>query len=152
VKRQMRSDAKSVDDYVAELPESRLEAITELRSTILENLPDGYQESMNFGMITYEVPLEIYPDTYNGKPLMYAALASQKNHFAVYLSGIYQDSDRRDDFLDAYKATGKRLDVGQSCVRFRKIEDVPFDVIGEAIAAVPLEEFVAVAKEFRARK
>ena len=148
----MRSDAKSVDDYVAELPEARHEAITELRATILENLPDGYLESMNFGMITYEVPLEVYPDTYNGKPLMYAALASQKNHFAVYLSGIYQDSDRRDDFLEAYKATGKRLDVGQSCVRFRKLEDVPFDVIGDAIAAVPMEEFVAVAKEFRAKK
>lgn len=148
----MRSDAKSVDDYVAELPESRHEAITELRATILENLPDGYQENMNFGMITYEVPLEVYPDTYNGQPLMYAALASQKNHFAVYLSGIYQDSDRRDEFLEKYKATGKRLDVGQSCVRFRKLEDVPFEVIGDAIAAVPMEEFVAVAKKFRAKK
>ena len=107
---------------------------------------------MNYGMISYEVPLEVYPDTYNGKPLSYAALASQKNHFAVYLSGIYQDGGRRDDFLEAYKATGKRLDVGQSCVRFRKIEDVPFDLIGEAIAAVPMEEFVAVAKEVRAKK
>ncbi len=129
----MQSNAKTVEDYIAELPEARHEAITELRETILENLPGGYQESMNFGMITYEVPLETYPDTYNGKPLMYAALASQKNHFAVYLSGIYQDSDRRDDFLDAYEATGKRLDVGQSCVRFRKIADVPFDVIARRL-------------------
>ena len=124
----MHSDAKTPEDYVAELPESRFEAITELRQTILDNLPDGYTEGINFGMITYEVPLEVYPDTYNGKPLMYAALASQKNHFAVYLSGIYQDDGRRDGFLEAYKDTGKRLDVGQSCVRFRKIEDVPFEV------------------------
>lgn len=148
----MHSDAKTADDYIAELPADRFEAISELRHTILDNLPEGYVESMNYGMITYEVPLEVYPDTYNGKPLSYAALANQKNHFAVYLSGIYQDDGRRDDFLDAYKATGKRLDVGQSCVRFRKFEDVPFDVIADAIAAVPMDEFVEVAKRARAGK
>jgi len=148
----VRSDATEVADYIAELPEDRFEAITELRQTILDNLPEGYVESMNFGMITYEVPLETYPDTYNGKPLMYAALASQKNHFALYLSGIYQDDDRRDGFLEAYKATGKRLDVGQSCVRFKKLDDVPFEVIGDAIAAVPIDDFVAVAKAVRDRK
>lgn len=147
----MKSDAKTPEDYIADLPEDRFEAITELRHTILDNLPDGYEEGMNFGMITYEVPLDVYPDTYNGKPLMYAALASQKNHFAVYLSGIYQDDGRRDRFLDSYRQTGKKLDVGQSCVRFKKIEDVPFDVIGDAIAAVPMEEFVAVAKKARDR-
>ena len=100
-------------------------------------------------MITYEVPLKTCPDTYNGQPLMYAALASQKNHFAVYLSGIYQDDGKRDAFMKAYKDTGKQLDVGQSCVRFRKLEDVPFEVIGEAIAAIPLDEFIAVAKKVR---
>lgn len=147
----MKSSATTPDDYIAELPEDRLDAITELRQIILENLPAGYEEGMNFGMITYEVPLEVYPDTYNGKPLMYAALANQKRHFAVYLSGIYQDDGRRDDFLDAYRATGKRLDVGQSCVRFRKAEDVPFEVIAEAIAAVPMDEFVAVAKRAHSR-
>lgn len=147
----MRSSATTPDDYIAELPEDRLDAITELRQIILENLPAGYEEGMNFGMITYEVPLEVYPDTYNGKPLMYAALANQKRHFAVYLSGIYQDDGRRDDFLDAYRATGKRLDVGQSCVRFRKAEDVPFEVIADAIAAVPMDEFVAVAKRAHSR-
>ncbi len=147
----MQSTAKSPDDYIAELPENRFEAITELRQTILDNLPDGYEESMNFGMITYEVPLETYSDTYNGKPLMYAGLASQKNHFAVYLSGIYQDDGRRDAFLEAYRETGKRLDVGQSCVRFKKLEDVPFQVIAEAIASVPVDEFVEVAKAARKR-
>lgn len=148
----MKSDAKEVSDYLAELPEDRYEPITELRQVILDNLPEGYREGMNFGMITYCVPLETYADTYNGKPLMYAALASQKNHFAVYLSGIYQDDGRRDAFLDAYRETDKRLDVGQSCVRFRKLEDVPFDVVANAIAAVPVDEFVAVAKAARERK
>ena len=147
----MRSDAKTVKDYLAELPEHRHEALTELRRVILDRLPEGYVENMNFGMVTYEVPLETYPDTYNGKPLMYAALASQKNHFAVYLTGIYQDGDKREEFMEAYKATGKRLDVGQSCVRFRKLDDVPLEVIGDAIAAVPVDEFVATAKKFRAK-
>ncbi len=145
----MQSDAKTVEDYLADLPGGRFDAITQLRQTILERLPDGYEEAMNWGMITYQVPLSTYPDTYNGKPLMYAALASQKNHFAVYLSGIYQDDGKRDNFLEAYKETGKRLDVGQSCVRFRKIDDVPFEVIGDAIAAVPVNEFVSVAKAAR---
>jgi hypothetical protein len=146
----MRSTAKTVDDYLAELPGDRLDAITLLRETILQHLPPGYEEAMNWGMITYQVPIETYSDTYNGQPLMYAALASQKNHFAVYLSGIYQDDGKRDTFMKAYQDTGKRLDVGQSCVRFRKLEDVPFEVIADAIAAIPVDEFVAVAKKARA--
>ena len=148
----MRSSAKTVDDYLAELPGDRLDAITQLRETILENLPPGYEEAMNWGMISYQVPLDTYPDTYNGQPLMYAALASQKNHFAVYLSGIYQDDGKREAFMEAYKETGKRLDVGQSCVRFRKFDDVPFEVIGDAIAGIPVDEFVAVAKRVRGPK
>ena len=145
----MQSDAKAVEDYLAELPGDRFEALTKLREVILDRIPDGYEEAMNWGMITYQVPLATYPDTYNGRPLMYAALASQKNHFAVYLSGIYQDDGKRDAFLEAYKKTGKRLDVGQSCVRFRKYEDIPFDVIGDAVAAIPVEEFVSVADSIR---
>ncbi len=145
----MHSDAKTVEDYLADLPGDRFDAITQLRETIPDRPPAGYEEAMNWGMITYQVPLSTYPDTYNGKPLMYAALASQKNHFAVYLSGIYQDDGKRDNFLEAYKETGKRLDVGQSCVRFRKVDDVPFEVIGNAIAAVPVNEFVSVAKAAR---
>ena len=145
----MKSSAQTVDDYLAELPGDRHDAITQLRELILDRLPEGYEEAMNWGMITYQVPLETYPDTYNGQPLMYAGLASQKNHFAVYLSGIYQEDGKRDKFMEAYKATGKRLDVGQSCVRFRKLEDVPFEVIGDAIASIPVDEFVSVAKAAR---
>jgi hypothetical protein len=97
---------------------------------------------MNWGMIAYEVPLERYPDTYNKKPLMYAALASQKNHMAVYLTGIYMDDGARQEFEDAYEATGKRLDVGQSCVRFRKLDDLPLGLIGEKIGSVGVDEFI----------
>ncbi len=138
----MRSEAETVDEYLAGLPEDRREAISAVRRTIIDNLPEGYEEVMNWGMITYQIPLSAYPDTYNKQPLMYAALASQKNHMAVYLSAIYTDDGRRSDFEEAYRATGKRYDVGKSCVRFSKIENLPLHVIGDAVAATPLAAFI----------
>ena len=100
----MRSDATSVEEYIDTLPDDRADAIERVRETILANLPDGYVETMGWGMIAYVVPKERYPDTYNGQPLMYAALASQKNHMAVYLTGVYTDEGDRTAFEDAYKA------------------------------------------------
>ena len=138
----MRSEAKTVEGYLAELPEDRREAISAVRRAIVENLPDGYEEAMNWGMIAYQVPLSVYPETYNKQPLMYAALASQKNHMAVYLSGIYTEQGRRADFEKAYKATGKRYDVGQSCVRFKALEHLPLEVIGEAISSLSVNAFI----------
>jgi uncharacterized protein YdhG (YjbR/CyaY superfamily) len=143
----MKSEASTIEEYLAELPEDRRKAIQAVREVILENLPEGYKEAMNWGMITYQVPLEVYPDTYNKQPLMYAALASQKNHMAVYLTGIYMDEESRKDFDAAYRATNKRYDAGKSCVRFRKLEDLPLDLIGESIAAYDLETFVERVKE-----
>jgi uncharacterized protein YdhG (YjbR/CyaY superfamily) len=142
----MRSEAKTVEDYISSLPDERRQAISSIRDTILSNLPDGYEEVMNWGMITYQVPLATYPDTYNKQPLMYAALASQKNHMAVYLTGIYICDDSREKFEAAYKATGKRFDVGKSCVRFRKIEDLPLDLIGETISSVTADELIQRTK------
>lgn len=138
----MRSNATTVDEYLSALPEDRRAAIAAVRQTILEHLPHGYEEAMNWGMITYQVPLATCPDTYNGQPLMYAALASQKNHMAVYLTGIYMSEDARREFETAYKVTGKRLDVGKSCVRFKKLENLPLDLIGECIASEEVESFV----------
>ena len=115
----------TVADYLAEMPPERREAIEKVRETILQNLPEGFEETMSWGMITYQVPLEVYPDTYNGQPLMYAALANQKNNMAVYLTGIYLDEELNQKFEESYKKTGKRYDVGKSCVRFRKLEDLP---------------------------
>jgi len=143
----MRSDAATVAQYLSELPVDRRSAIEAVRKMILEHLPKGYEEAMNWGMITYQVPLETYPDTYNGQPLMYAALAAQKSHNAVYLTGIYMDDKARRAFEDAYRATGKRLDVGKSCVRFRKLEDLPLQVIGDAIASLQVNEFVSRVKK-----
>lgn len=143
----MRSDAKTVDDYMASLPDDRREALSRVREVVLANLPAGYEEVMNWGMITYQVPLEIEPDTYNGKPLMYAALASQKHHMALYLTAVYTDADTADAFRDAYRATGKKMDVGKSCVRFKSLDDLPLDLVGETIAATPVDAFVAKVGE-----
>jgi uncharacterized protein YdhG (YjbR/CyaY superfamily) len=143
----MRSDAATVEEYLSSLPDDRRTAIATVRQTILGNLPQGYEEAMNWGMITYQVPLATCPDTYNGQPLMYAALASQKNHMAVYLTGIYMSENARCEFETAYRATGKRLDVGKSCVRFKKLDDLPLELIGECIASEQLESFVSRSKE-----
>ena len=143
----MRSEASTVDEYLAELPDERRQAISAVRKVIVDHLPAGYEETINWGMIAYEVPLDIYPDTYNGKPLLYAALASQKNHMAVYLTGIYLSDEARETFEAEYRATGKRFDVGKSCVRFRKLEDLPLELIGKAIASLPADRFVARVEE-----
>ena len=145
----MQSDAKTVDEYLAELPGDRRVQISEVRQVILESLPPGYEEAMNWGMITYQVPLEKYPDTYNKQPLMYAALASQKNHMAVYLSGIYADEKARREFEETYRASGKKMDIGKSCVRFRNLENLPLDLIGKAVAAYDVDSFIQLAKDVR---
>jgi hypothetical protein len=139
----LRSDATTVAQYLSELPVERREAIEAVRQIILEYLPPGYEEVMNWGMITYQVPLETYPNTYNGKPLMYAALASQKNYMSLYLTGIYIDEKAQQNFEAEYLATGKKYDVGRSCVRFKTLADLPLDLIGESIASLGVEEFTA---------
>ncbi len=146
----MRSEAGTVEEYLASLSPERRADIEAVRAEILANLPAGYEETMNWGMISYEVPLETYPDTYNGKPLMYAALASQKNHMAVYLTAVYAQDETRDAFLDAYRATGKKLDVGRSCVRFKKLEDLPLELIGKTIAGTSVDTFVTEVQAARA--
>jgi len=138
----MRSEARTVETYLAELPEERRSAIERVRATILENLPAGFEEAMNWGMITYQVPLTVHPDTYNKKPLMYAALASQKNHMALYLTSIYMDPAAQAAFEQEYRASGKRYDVGKSCVRFRRIGDLPLDLIGRTIGSMTMQEFI----------
>ena len=141
----LKSNAKTVDEYIEELTPERQQDIRAVRKVIRENIPDGYEEVMNWGMITYQVPLSVYPDTYNRKPLMYAALASQKNHMAVYINSIYADEGRREQFEKEYRLTGKRYDVGKSCVRFRKLDDLPMPVIAKAIASIKMDDFIRLA-------
>ena len=141
----MQSKANTVKQYLNELPNDRKKAISIVRQTILENLPEGYDEVMNWGMITYEVPLETYPNTYNGKSLMYAALASQKNHMAVYLMGCYMVPDVRNEFEKAYNKSGKRFDAGKSCIRFKKVNDLPLELLGKTIASMDVSKFIELA-------
>lgn len=145
----MRSEVKSIEEYLLSLPEDRRNQIQKVRKVILDNLPPGYEEVMNWGMITYQVPLDKFPDTYNKQPLMYAALASQKNHMAVYLSGIYMDKKLSENFINEYKLSGKKMDIGKSCVRFKKIEQLPLEVIVKAISAFTADEYIIKYKALK---
>lgn len=140
----MKSSAKSVAAYLAELPSDRRAALETLRAVILDNLPDGYVETMNWGMISYEIPLALNPKTYNGQPLNYAGLASQKNHMAVYLCGLYCMPGALDAFKAGWK--GSKLDMGAACIRFRKLEALDLASIGRVIASTPVADFIAANK------
>ncbi len=140
----MKSDATTVAEYLRSLPDDRRKALATVRTVIRKNLPVGMVESMRWGMITYEVPLKVVPDTYNGQPLAYAGLASQKNNMAVYLMAIYADAGLRDWFVGEYRSSGKRIDMGKSCVRFRTLDDLPLDLVGKAIGACTLDRFLDV--------
>ena len=122
----------------------------QVRDTINAHLPEGYVEQVDWGMISWVVPLEDYPDTYNGKPLAYAALASQKNHVSVYLLGLYTDGPEASWFREQYAERGLRLDMGKSCVRFKTLDEVPLDVLGGAIERIPVGEFLARYEASRA--
>ena len=145
----MQSDAKTVAEYLSNLDDVRREAISAVRGVILDNLPDGYEEAMQFGMITYVVPLRVLADTYNGQPLMYVALASQKRHMSLYLTNVYGDESVEKWFRERYLAAGKKLDMGKSCVRFRKLDDLPLALVGEVVARTPIAEFVEIYKASR---
>lgn len=133
----------SAKDFIAKLPEDRRAALTAVRATILEHLPDGYEELAG-AMLSYVIPLSRYPKTHNKQPLMLAALASPKSHMALHLVAAYMDPAIRSWFEDAYKSSGKKLDMGMGCVRFRKLDDLPLGVVGGVIARVPVERYIAL--------
>lgn len=139
----MATPAASADAYLAALPPDRRQALAAVRAVIRANLPPGFEEGVQFGMIAYHVPLARYPDTYNKQPLCLAALAAQKQHLAVYLMGVYVDDATRQWFEDAYARSGKRLDMGKSCLRFTRADDVALDVLGQAIARWTVDAYIA---------
>jgi len=146
-----QSDATTVEQYLAELEPDRRAIVGAVRDVIVANLPAGYVEEMGWGMIAYDVPLSRHPDTYNGKPLMYAALASQQRYCSLYLTAVYADPDRRGSFEARYRETGKRLDMGKSCVRFRSLDGLPLDLVADVIGATPVDEFIAILEAARGR-
>lgn len=140
------------EQLLSELPADRREVVSAVRAVIRANLPEGYRETVSGKMLTYCVPLERYPNTYNKQPLGYAALAAQKNYYALYLNCVYQDSALEARLRNAFEHAGKKLDMGKSCIRFRKLDDLPLDAIGELIASTPVNAFVeqyeAVRRQF----
>ena len=143
----MQSKASTPEAYVDELPEDRREAINKLRKVIKKNLPKGFKEEMNYGMIGYVVPHKIYPNGYHCNPqlpLPFMNVASQKNFIAVYHMGLYADEKLMKWFTDAYaKAFPGKLDMGKSCLRFKKPEQIPFELIGELAAKMTPEDWIA---------
>jgi hypothetical protein len=145
----VQSKARTVEEYLASLPPDRREAISAVRRVILKNLPKGYEEAMNWGMICYEIPLKRYPNTYNGQPLGIAGLASQKQYMSLYLMSVYGDKATEAWFREEFRKAGKKLDMGKACVRFKKLEDLPLEVIGQVIARAPVEALIAAYERSR---
>ena len=143
------SAARTAAEYLAEQPAERRATLRTVRGVVRRHLPRGYQEAMNFGMITWSVPLRVYPDTYNGKPLCYAALAAQKHYLALYLMPVYANRALAGKLGAGFKRAGKRLNMGKSCVRFQTGADLHLPLIGEIVASVPMAKWVAMARSAR---
>jgi hypothetical protein len=144
----MQSKATTVDQYIDELPEDRKKAVAELRKVIKKNIPKGFQEVMAYGMPGYSIPHSKYPDGYHCDPklpLPFLSFASQKNFIAVYHMGIYADSKLLKWFTDAHtKASPKKLDMGKSCLRYKKAEDIPYELIGELVSKMTPDEWIEI--------
>jgi len=143
----MQSDAKTVAAYLKSLPPERAIVISEIRELVNKHIKSGFVETMRWGMISWEIPLDKYPDTYNKQPLNYIALAAQKNNYSLYLMSCHATKEEGEVFEKAYRASGKRMDMGKSCVRFKKIEDLPLPLIANYIKRYSLKEFIQVYEE-----
>ena len=147
----VQSKATTVAAYLKELPADRRKTISAVREVVRKALPKGYVEAMNWGAICYEIPLSRYPETYNKQPLMYAGLASQKNHCGLYLMCVYSDKKHEAQLRKAFKDAGKKLDMGKSCVRFQTPDDLPLDAIGKIIGSVSVEEYIGIYEASRTK-
>jgi Domain of unknown function (DU1801) len=146
-----RAQAATVSDIVKSWPEDRRAALSRMRKVILDHLPKGYEETAAWGMLAYSVPLSVLPDTYNGQPLGYVALGSQKNYMTVHLMPLYGDKKAEAWFRAEFKARGLKLNMGKACVRFTSLDDLPLDVIGELIAKYPLDAWVRMYEQSRTK-
>jgi len=135
--------------YLASLPPERRKVIAAVRAVVKKRLPKGYVETMNWGMLSYEIPLSRYPDTYNKQPLTYLALAAQKNNYALYLTCTSGDQALMGKLAAAYKAAGRKPDMGKGCLRFKSLEELPLDVIGDIVASTSVERRIARSEAAR---
>jgi len=146
------SKAATPAAYLASLPADRRKVIAAVRDVIRRHLPTGYVETMNWGMLAYEVPLARYPKTYNGQPLMYLAIAAQKNNYALYLTSAASREPLMKKLETAYRAAGRKLDMGKGCLRFKTLEELPLDIVAELVASTSVEQRIAASEEARASK
>jgi uncharacterized protein YdhG (YjbR/CyaY superfamily) len=140
------------DAYLASLPPERRNVVAAVRAVVKKRLPEGYVETMNWGMLSYEVPLSRYPDTYNSQPLSYVALAAQKNDYALYLMNVQGNEALMDRLVSAYAALGRKLVMGKSCLRFKTLEELPLDVIGDLVASTSVEQRIEAESARQAKK
>lgn len=142
----MQSTAKTVNDYLEELPEERKVAFSNLRNSILKNLPKGFEEQISYGMLGYVVPHSTYPNGYHCNPklpLPFINIASQKNFIALYHMGIYANSELLEWFTTEYpKYSSQKLDMGKGCIRFKKMDQIPFDLIAELTGKISVEDWI----------
>jgi hypothetical protein len=146
----VQSDADTVERYLAGLPDDRRPIVEAVRQVVLDHLPDGFEEVMQYGMISYVVPLARYPDTYNGQALTVASLANQKRHLSLYLMGAYGDEGTEAWLRERWPAD-KKLDMGKSCLRFTRLEDLSLDLIGAVIERTSVDDFIAIYERSRER-
>ena len=143
----MKIESSTVSEYLEQIPESWKPIIKHLRSQIIQHIPEGFVESIRWGMITYEVPLEISGPTYNKQPLAVVSLAAQKNYCSLYLTAVYADAEKREYLMDAFERQKLKADMGKSCIRFKKLEDIPLDEILTLIKQTSVTEFLDLVKK-----
>ena len=146
------SKAATVAEYLAELPPERRAEIEKVRDVVNDALPPGYREGMGYGMIGWVIPLDEYPETYNGQPLAYAGLAAQKGYNSLYLNCVYASAERTERLRERWKAAGKTLDMGKSCIRFKRADELALDVVRDEIASTTPQQFIAIYEAARQRR
>ena len=144
--------ALTVNQWLASVPSERKDAINAVRDSVNEHLPQGYEETVDWGMLAWVVPLATLPNTHHGHPLMLAALGAHRKLMTIYLMSVYSDPKLRKEFETAYKKTGKKLDMGGCCVHFKKLDDLPLDVVGNTIARVAVDQYVERYQTSRTKK
>jgi uncharacterized protein DUF1801 len=148
----MKSSASTVEEYLANLPPERRDVVSRLRNAIRKKMPKGFSESVRWSAITWEIPLSRFPDTYNSQPLGYVALAAQKNYYALHLMRAYGDKQELARIQEGFRTAGKKLDMGKACIRFKKLEDLPLDVITESVAGTTPEEWIRIYEDARRKR
>ncbi|HEX8851495.1 MAG TPA: DUF1801 domain-containing protein [Gemmatimonadaceae bacterium] len=147
-----RQKTLTVSQWLASVPAERRAAIEAVRDTVNAHLPDGYEETVDWGVLAWVVPLATLPDTYNGRPLMLAALGAHRKLMTLYLMSVYGDPKIRKEFETAYRKSGRKLDMGGSCVHFKTLDDLPLDVVADTIARVPVDEYVQRYRQSRPQR